>query len=668
MGAKCRIVSAMRDRSKVFIALLGLAAGASAVGAQRVSGVVRDSASREPVPSAVVRLFNAAGRELERTITGRDGRYRLDALADGRELRVVRIGFRPRTIPLAAGAAHDTTFDIVLAALPTLLEAVNVDDQPRCSRRSDRAAAFALWEQARAALLATIVAREARPPLITGIVYDRTVDRRGNIIRQHVRHDSLPTNRPFIAARPVAEFRDHGYSEGVASQRTYFAPDADVLLDPAFGDGHCFSLRQDKDKHPGQIGLAFEPARTRPGIVDVSGVLWFDVATPALRTMEFRYTNVERVVADAETGGFISFRTATNGLTVIDRWNLHLPSIEATVESRRTIERPSGGGLGPEKVSGSDGPRWGVIDIHDVGAVIATALWQDGSEWHSALGTLRGRAVRPEDSSAVRGALVWLMGSDDSTRTAADGSFELPLLLPGPYPLFAAESPADRFVFQQNDSLRIGIDSSEMRPFVLVVPTLDERIKTFCKRTVSGPGPTLMLGRVLMPDGSNAAGATVESLWAQLEADPGHGFRVRARTDTTGSFHICGLRPEEVVRVSAVLDSLDAAVKGEFHAPNNQDSILFRATLRFTVPAFRSRIMRVVDETGDPIRGASLLDDETGEARAITNVAGEASLAWLPRGRTSVPVQRDGYEKSSVTVNVAPSDTTTVIVSLRRAP
>lgn len=655
----------MRVHSKT--ALLAVATVITFAGvarAQRVTGVVRDSASRQPVPSAVVRLFDATGRELERTVTNRDGRYRLDALPTAHQLRVLRIGFRPRTMPFAFSAsARDTTLDITLVTLPTLLDAVEVSDQPQCSRRSDRAAALALWEQARAALLATVVARESQAPLIAAIVYDRTLDRRGRIVRQRVRHDSLPTNRPFIAARPVAEFRDQGYAEGATTQRTYFAPDADVLLDPAFGDGHCFSLRQDKDKHPGQIGLAFEPARDRTGIVDVSGVMWLDVASPALRTLEFRYTNVERGVADAEAGGFISFRTATNGLTVIDRWNLHLPSVEGTSEPPRASSAPNCqlGCVGET--------RWRVIDIHDVGAVIATAVWPDGSQWHSPLGTLRGRAMRPasDGASPVRDALVWLTGTDDSTRTAADGSFELRLLLPGPYPLFAAESPAVRFVFQQNDSLRIDVDSIEMPPIRLAVPRLAERIKTFCQgATVAGMGRTLMLGRVLLPDGSNASGATVEGFWGESQTDPGHGFHVRARTDTSGAFHVCGLAAGDVVRASATLDSLDANDEGLFRA--HADSILFQATLRLIVPPFRSRIARVVDERGDPIVHASLLDEDHVEVRATTDLDGVASLSWLPRGRTTVRVLRAGYEPASTTVSVDPKDTTVVTVALRRAP
>lgn len=628
-----------------------------------MTGVVRDSASRLPVPSAVVRMFDASGRELERTVTNRDGRYRLDALPAARQLRVLRIGFRPRTI--AFPSTRDTTLDVGLVALPTLLEPVDVNDQPQCGRRSDRAAALALWEQARAALLATVVARESQAPLIAAVVYDRTVDRRGRILRQRVRHDSLPTNRPFIAARPVSEFRDQGYSEGVASQRTYYAPDADVLLDPAFGDGHCFSIRRDKDKHPGQMGLAFEPARDRTGIVDVNGVMWLDVASPALRTVEFRYTNVERGVADADAGGFISFRTATNGLTVIDRWNLHLPSVEGTPEPQRASSVPKcqfvcvGGGE----------TRWRVIDIHDVGAVIATAVWPDGSEWHSPLGTLRGRATRPapDSASSVRDALVWLAGTDDSTRTAADGSFELKLLLPGPYPVFAAEAPADRFVFQQNDSLRVDVDSLGVRPLRLTLPRLDERIKSFCQgAVVRGMGKALLLGRVLLPDGSNAAGAMVEGSWGESALDPGHGFHERARTDTSGAFHVCGLAENDVVRMSATLDSLDASTKDLFRL--YADSILFRTTLRLVVPPFRSRIMRVIDERGNPILNASLLNEESLEVRATTDADAEASLSWLPRGRTTVRVQRFGYKQVTTTVNIDPKDTATVTVTLRRAP
>ena len=118
--------------------------------------------------------------------------------------------------------------------------------------------------------------------------------------------------------------------------------------------------------------------------------------------------------------------------------------------------------------------------------------------------------------------------------------------------------------------------------------------------------------------------------------------------------------------IKGALDSLDAS--GEARFRSHRDSLLAHVIVRLAVPPFRARTIRVVDEGGNPVRSASLIDDETGEVRATTNFAGEASLGWLPRGRTSVPVQRLGYEPTRVTVNVTPSDTTTVSVLMRRAP
>jgi len=135
---------------------------------------------------------------------------------------------------------------------------------------------------------------------------------------------------------------------------------------------------------------------------------------------------------------------------------------------------------------------------------------------------------------------------------------------------------------------------------------------------------------------------------------------------TSGTFHICGLAADDTVRLKGVLDSLDASGEARFKA--NHDSLLAHVTLHMVVPPFRARVMRVLDEHGSPIRSASLLDDETGEVRATTNFAGEASLGWLRRGRTNIPVQRPGYEPERVTINVTPTDTTTVIVQLRRRP
>src|SRR5947208_2041416 len=81
--------------------------------------------------------------------------------------------------------------------------------------------AFALWEQARLGLLATVVSRETNVGVITTVNYQRSYDRTGRtLVSQRVRHDSMETHRPFIAARPAADFGRLGYVENVGRDRS----------------------------------------------------------------------------------------------------------------------------------------------------------------------------------------------------------------------------------------------------------------------------------------------------------------------------------------------------------------------------------------------------------------------------------------------------------------
>src|SRR5438552_2080755 len=136
-----------------FACVLAIAVTTAAHG-QTVNGVVRDSATRQPISGAVVSVVDATGKTLRRTIADQAGKFILPVDAAAARLRVLRIGFQPRDVPLAAG-------DISMIRLPALLPVVRVSDRPLCPGSSDRGLAFVLWEQARAALLAAVVAREA---------------------------------------------------------------------------------------------------------------------------------------------------------------------------------------------------------------------------------------------------------------------------------------------------------------------------------------------------------------------------------------------------------------------------------------------------------------------------------------------------------------------------
>ena len=131
-----------------FVALIALLSpGVNAARAQRLSGVVRDSALQAPLAGAVVSVLDASRAPLSSTITDETGRYSIAIVPSAAQLRVVHIGFQPRVLALP----RTVSFDITLLRLPTLLTGVAVNDERLCSSDRDRRAALSLWEQARAA-------------------------------------------------------------------------------------------------------------------------------------------------------------------------------------------------------------------------------------------------------------------------------------------------------------------------------------------------------------------------------------------------------------------------------------------------------------------------------------------------------------------------------------
>jgi hypothetical protein len=91
-----------------------------------IHGVVRDSASGQPLSGTHVQLLRA-GRLIERTTTAELGRYTLHAADPGDyEIEVRALGFRPvrRSIALTG---EEVTLDIAMASIPHTLAAVAVE-------------------------------------------------------------------------------------------------------------------------------------------------------------------------------------------------------------------------------------------------------------------------------------------------------------------------------------------------------------------------------------------------------------------------------------------------------------------------------------------------------------------------------------------------------------
>ncbi|MBX6331129.1 MAG: SusC/RagA family TonB-linked outer membrane protein [Gemmatimonadaceae bacterium] len=121
------------------VALVVLPATALAQQRGTITGRVIDSASQQPVPSAQVRLVGTTIG----TLTGADGRYRLDNVPAGRaSLRAQRIGYAARTVSVTVTTGQEVTADIALEATAAQIDEVVVTASGESQRTRETGASI----------------------------------------------------------------------------------------------------------------------------------------------------------------------------------------------------------------------------------------------------------------------------------------------------------------------------------------------------------------------------------------------------------------------------------------------------------------------------------------------------------------------------------------------
>jgi hypothetical protein len=389
-----------------------IAASSSPAAAQRVTGTVTDQRSATPLAGAVVSATTASGgaQAVNQTLTDRQGRFVLIVADTTRRLLVRKIGFQPRTITLTDDQhAGRAPADVGLSPVPQVLDAVVSNGL--CPASPTAGQASALWEQARAGFLAAVVARDAMSARVRVLRVDREYEDgiRGSIVRRAFVHDTS-SSRTAATVRDAAALAREGYVTTPSGFRVTDAPDADVLLDPAFSETHCFSLTAGDAARSRQLGIAFQPIRGREGLVDVQGVLWLDTAPLALREVTFAYVG-SRAPVKVTGGGRLSFRAADNGVVVVDEWSI---VTDAMLSGKRV--RP---------VSGR---------IEQAGYLVS-ARWPDGTTVAPPLSTLTGTVVDADTKKPVPSIAVAIDGTQLRGWTDRAGRFSIPSLAPGPYEL-----------------------------------------------------------------------------------------------------------------------------------------------------------------------------------------------------------------------------------------
>jgi len=529
----------------------------SAAPAQRVQGTVRDSLSGIPIAGAVVWIADSSGASLARSIGDETGRFSIGRFRGSVRLHVLRIGFHPRDILLARDGS-DSTMDVRLEGLPPNLATVSASTSRVCPGQKGSSQGLELWEQARSALLASVIARELHPPHVRLVSYSRTREPiRKRLTHEETKMKDLVVDRSYVAGRPAWAFAAEGYMrEDRGGERTYYAPDDETLLDPSFAETHCLHVQRGDRAHQDQVGIAFDPvgAGDRDTLVDVRGVLWLDRAHPALRSLEFHFTGLEPVAR--ESGGELFFHIMPNGAPMIERW-----SINTAIVVNEMNDRTNGPRRPPPREFRTDARR---VGLREVGGEVALAEWADGTSWRGGLPRVTGTLIGT-DGLPVAGARVWMLNTADTVTSDSSGRFALPYTLPGVYYVLASDSVLAGFGFSRAPWTGVAIARNADANVRMRYSPRAEALRYACMGQPYKPGTGVVLLRVVNRDGDPVGDARVDVWLGTSSADPFTRSPDRGgETGDDGGAVICGaaLHQPLRIRVSSGHESADTIIDG----------------------------------------------------------------------------------------------------------
>ena len=500
------------------------ALSAPAVAGAQLTGIVRDSVAGRRVPGAVITVLDSARKVVARSLADDSGRFRIDASGTWR-VRVVKIGYRPKELRVSSPAS----LAIALDRLPSMLEPMRTSDQPKCPRNSTRPAAFGLWEQAQAALLGAVLAREGNTAQVMRINFRRYMTPAGDrIARQSVRLDYSAALRSFDASYPASEFGRHGFVERETGNNLLFhGPDAEVLLDEALINYYCLELAAPQATRPNQAGLRFRPMARMEGRVDIDGTLWIDTLTRSLKDVEYLYLGLERWATRFRPGGRIGFQEISPAITWIDAWSIRLTG--AGVDSGRTqtdtiyLHKPQ---------------------IVEGGAELASAHWRDGRQWTATLGAAE-LAIVSSRGEPIAGAVVQLDSTDYGGLADSLGRVRIERLLPGPYTVSVADSALAIADTMLPGSVGFTAARDSTVRLTVAVPTVADFIGRGCRKQdpdAFDARSKMFVARIVDDDDRPVAGARwrlIPPTGTRDDPSAPNGYYAAGQTGADGMVFVC---------------------------------------------------------------------------------------------------------------------------------
>ncbi|MFL5613535.1 MAG: carboxypeptidase-like regulatory domain-containing protein [Gemmatimonadaceae bacterium] len=519
---------------------------------QVVHGIVSSAVGAGRVSGAVVLIVDSTLTTYARALTSDSGTFAIAPGTRGRfHLKVMRIGFRP-TESAAFDLTRDTTIDVALADIPVILPTVTTRDRNDCRLHPDTTdtgvLTFALWDEARTALLAAAITQQQADYRFAKLLHVRIYDVRERALRDIALRETESHGAAPWTSLPAERIREKGYTIEDDSGTTFYAPDLDVLLSPYFTEDHCFRLTNRGAPQGDFIGLDFEPAG-RPRHVEIRGTVWLDSTTKELRTVTFAFVNLPISAPDTLLGGRITFLRLTTGAWIIPSWSIRMPT-----PVRSGAVRKWSSGWNPRSLEASRG-RWRFTadQIRVAGGDLRSVRrgeTPDSVLWRRPTGAVRVRAVTPTDSgpSPASGVIVRLAGSPYGGYSSVDGHVRFEQVLPGTY-LFEATTPLHDAIEAPAERTAVTVQADATLESQVTLKPLADAASEVCTDTRLGRHDSVLAGRVTFgPDDSPMPRVKVTVEW------PGGAGEIRTRDD--GYYRICGVPRKTLLLVRASAEQL----------------------------------------------------------------------------------------------------------------
>jgi hypothetical protein len=475
----------------------------TALSAQVVRGIVRDSLSGEPASGVLVALVQRASDVRRTVLTDAGGRFTLAAPGAGSyTLEIKRIGVRPVLTPdFTLGEGEAREISATVAPVVARLEAVRVTGRSYCGARVREAVETAtLWEEVRAALTATRISREVHSAPVTLTSFRRTLDPTTFEVRAEERSErhGMTSSNPFFSA-PAASLSAHGYVVSDGEDLLYRGPDPEVLLSDAFVREHCFRAVLGTSERVGLIGLSFEPTSARR-VPDIAGVLWIDGGTRELRRLEYRYTRPPIEVEGPFPLSYIDFARLPSGAWFVQRWAIRAPHM-TQIGARQASTNPLVAG---------EPPRHRLIAVLEIGGEATIGVRQASRGAYEVEGTVfDSTAGHPLD-----GARVFLRGTSLTATANAAGRFRIQLPDSGSYMLTFEHPRLDSLNFDAPArSVRV---AAALTTVDVAVPPLVTIRAALCPGAKAMGQNGIVHGTLRNQAGAPMAWATLKYQWARF--------------------------------------------------------------------------------------------------------------------------------------------------------